>query len=173
MRVAWIGLAFTLAALPASAQTGNEALCMNPDRDIKIAGCTAVIRSGQELPAGLAIAYSNRGSAYADKGLYDKAIADLTKAIALAPNSPEAYNGRAWAYHLKGQDAKGLPDVEKSIALAPGNADSTETRAEINEMLGRRDAAIADYRQTLKLASPGSEAVRDAESGLKRLGARP
>lgn len=164
--------AFALfATLPAWAHTKDESLCMSRDRDVKIGGCTALIRSGEETPAGLAVAYSNRGTAYADEGQYAKAITDLTKAIALAPNDPTAYNGRAWAWHLKGEDAKGLPDVDKAISLAPNNADNFETRAEICERLGRRELAIADYRTALKFAASGSEARRDARTGLKRLGA--
>jgi tetratricopeptide (TPR) repeat protein len=153
--------------VPASAQTSDETLCMSRDSDIKIMGCTAVIQSGQETTARLAVAYSNRGTAYADRGLYDQAIADLTKAIALTPNDPETYNGRAWAYHLKGEDAKGLPDAEKAIMMAPNNADSIETRAEIYEKLGQRERAIADYRATLKLASFGSQAVQYAQDAMR------
>lgn len=170
MRCLLIGVSMVLVASPSLAQTKDESLCMSRDREVQIGGCTALIQSGQESPTGLAVAYSNRGTAYADEGLYEKAIADLTKAIALVPNDPTAYNGRAWAWHLKGDDAKGLPDVEKAIALSPNDADSYETRAEIYEKLGRRTSAIADYRTTLKFAAPGSEARRDARIGLKRLG---
>jgi Tfp pilus assembly protein PilF len=99
------------------------------------------------------------------------ALADLSKAIALAPSDPENYNSRAWANHLKGDDAKGLPDVQKAIAMRSDNGDTIETRAEIYEKLGKRELAIADYRATLKLSSPGSQAVLDAQRGLKRLNA--
>jgi tetratricopeptide (TPR) repeat protein len=170
MRWFWIVVSLTLVASPVSAQTKDESLCMSRDRAVQIGGCTALIQSGEETPAGLAVAYSNRGTAYADEGKYAKAIADLTKAIALAPNDPTAYNGRAWAWHLEGEDAKGLPGVDKAIALAPGNPDSFETRGEIYEKLARRELAIADYRAVLKFAAPRSEAQSDARAGLKRLG---
>jgi Tfp pilus assembly protein PilF len=162
-----------LAVPPALAQTSDETRCMSPDIAVKISGCTAVIQSRKESSAGLAVAYSNRGNAYARRGSYELALADLTKAIALAPNDPENYNSRAWAYHLKGDDAKGLPDVQKAIVMRPDNGDTIETRAEIYEKLGQRDKAIADYRTTLKLSSAGSQAARDAQSGLKRLSATP
>ena len=161
------------AAIPALAQTSDENRCMSPDTAVKIAGCTAVIQSRKESSAGLAVAYSNRGNAYARRGLFELALADLTKAIALAPNDPENYNSRAWAYHLKGDDARGLPDVQRAIVMRPDNGDTIETRAEIYEKLGQRDKAIADYRTTLKLSSQGSQATKDAQSGLRRLSATP
>ncbi|MGD0189556.1 MAG: tetratricopeptide repeat protein [Rhizomicrobium sp.] len=170
-----IAAAVVLILVPASAaaQTIDQTMCMSQNRDIQIKGCTAVIRSGTEARLQLAIAYSNRGAAYADKGLYGKAIADLNKAIALDPDDADAYNGRAWTYHLMGDDAKALPDVEKAMALVPDTPDTVETRAEIFEKLGRRGKAIADYRATLELALPGSQAAKDALKGLKRLGANP
>jgi tetratricopeptide (TPR) repeat protein len=171
MRAVLMVLALTLVAPPAWAQTTDESFCMGADLDLKIEGCTGVIQSVLETRKAHAIAYSNRGAAYADKGLYDKAIADLTQAIALAPSDADAYNGRAWAYHLEREDAKGLPDAEKAVSLAPDDADSLDTRAEIYERLGRRAEAIADYRKVLKLASPASQAGGNARSGLKRLGA--
>jgi len=172
MRAVLMALAVLLAAPCASAQTRDEMLCTGADLDAKIQGCTAVIQSVIETRKKHSIAYSNRGTAYADKGLYDKAIADLTEAIALAPYSADAYNGRAWAYHLEREDAKGLPDAQMAVSLAPNDADSVETRAEIYERLGRHADAIADYRAALKLAYPGSQAERNARAGLKRLAAK-
>jgi tetratricopeptide (TPR) repeat protein len=164
-------LGLSLAAASASAQDlqHSRARCMNPDLEIKIEGCSSVILSGQESPANLAVAYSNRAAAYDAKGQHDQAIADAAKAIALHPGYADAYNERAWAYHGKGQDALGLPDAEQAVALAPTDAFSLETRAEIHERLGDRAGAIADYRAALTLA-PGLEPARD---GLKRLGVAP
>jgi tetratricopeptide (TPR) repeat protein len=167
------GLAITIVAFAAYGQTSDEMMCMSSDPSTKISGCTAVIESRQETPASRAVAYSNRGSAYARKGLYDKAISDLTKAIALAPDSAGPYNERAWAWHLMGLDAKGLPDANKAVELTPNDADSFETRAEISEKLGQRDQAIIDYRKTLKLSPSNTEAGHDALSGLRRLHSSP
>jgi len=171
MRSVLIGLALLVCALPARAQTADEYLCMSGDLDGKIQGCTGVIESVAETRKAHSVAYSNRGTAYAAKGLYDRAIADLTEAIKLAPDDADAYNGRAWAYHLQHQDAKGIADAEKAVTLAPEDADSIETRAEIYERLGRRAEAVADYRSVLKRTSAGSQAGLDARQGLKRLGA--
>jgi tetratricopeptide (TPR) repeat protein len=41
-------------------------------------------------------AFSSRGLAHAELKRYDKAIADLDKALALEPENPDALNGCAW-----------------------------------------------------------------------------
>ena len=44
-----------------------------------------------ELDPKAAAAYINRSSAYDNKGDYDRAIADVAKAIDLDPKDPKAY----------------------------------------------------------------------------------
>jgi tetratricopeptide (TPR) repeat protein len=156
-----------LAALPASAQAPAEARerCLNPDPAVKIEGCTAVIRSGRESPANLAVAYGNRAAGYDAQGDPLRAVADATQAIALDPAYADGYNERAWAYHELGRDGEGLADAEKAVSLAPGDPFGLETRAEIYEKLGQRGRAIADYRAALALA-PG---LKPAQDGLERL----
>jgi len=75
---------------PALAQVSEAwARCLNENGaysfDVAIAACTAVINSGKETQATLAIAYSNRAYAYDSKGDKDRAIADYSNAIHLKP----------------------------------------------------------------------------------------
>jgi tetratricopeptide (TPR) repeat protein len=113
--------------------------------------------------------YGLRGFIDIKKGLYEGAIADLSKALALKPDYAKAYNNRAWVYHLTGEDAKGLPDADKAVALAPKEANCVDTRAAIDERLGQRDATIAAYSAAL-LLDPQHQS---APEGLRRLGALP
>jgi tetratricopeptide (TPR) repeat protein len=165
----WLAAAILALPVQTLADPRDEArqLCTRGAPAAKIAGCTAVIASGQESPANLAIAYANRASAYDAQGRDTQAVADATQAIALNPLYADGYNERAWAEHGLGRDAAGLPDADKAVSLAPGDAESLETRAEIHERLGHRAAALADYRAALRL-NPGLAPARD---GLKRLGA--
>ena len=78
-----------LLASPAVAQSpkpkggylGDIGLCSGLNHtpvDARIDACTTLIDAGQDMtPAGLAIAYNNRGNAYAAEGDYDRAIGDF------------------------------------------------------------------------------------------------
>src|SRR5260370_29940722 len=116
-------------SIPAASQVlrGN---CGSPDPDISIVGCTkkiqtdtADLNSGREIQAAaahLATDYDHRGVAYANKGLYDQAIADYNQAIALLPKTfPIAYFNRGSAYNNQGLDDKAIIDYTMAISLAP------------------------------------------------------
>lgn len=66
-----------------------------------------------------AFAYYNRGLAYADKGDYDKAISDYTKAVELDPKLAGAYNGRGNAFYDKGAFDNTIADYNSAIQLTP------------------------------------------------------
>src|SRR5580692_11801257 len=76
----------------------NMTKCLHYD----LAGCTALIQSGRESVADLAIDYYNRGNAYNRTGRHDAAIADYVKAIALNPDFAAAYGNRGSAYGRDG-----------------------------------------------------------------------
>ncbi|HZL60413.1 MAG TPA: tetratricopeptide repeat protein [Stellaceae bacterium] len=121
MRLILIGLALTLAALPAWAQTlhENAVRCEGSDPNLRIGGCTALIQSGQVTNEVMADAYYNRCAAYIDKGLYDKAVADCTRAIALKPDFAVAYDNRGAAYEKKGLRDKAIADYRAALKLDP------------------------------------------------------
>src|SRR5437867_597411 len=52
----------------------NVRRCNENDPDVSIAGCTALIQSGQETTSILAAVFNNRGLAYKAKGDNDRAI---------------------------------------------------------------------------------------------------
>ncbi len=112
-----------LMSLPGAAQSPrikNIELCNGADRtspDPQIAGCTALIESGNETPAILTVAFNNRGNAYTNKGDYDRAIEDYGRSIALDPNFVRAFNNRGVAYRRKGDFDRALADFNKSIKL--------------------------------------------------------
>jgi lipoprotein NlpI len=65
------------------------------------------------------IGYNNRGIAYRNKGLYDQAIADYSRAIDLMPKFVIAYIDRGNAYYDKGLYALAETDFAKAIELDP------------------------------------------------------
>ena len=70
-----------------------------------------------EIDPKHAMAYSNRGNAYGEKGQYDRAISDYTKAIEINPRFAAAYYNRGLAYHKKGEYDKAWEDVYKAQSL--------------------------------------------------------
>jgi tetratricopeptide (TPR) repeat protein len=123
-------LVLMIFAMPAESQV-SRASCGNPDPDISIAACTRKIESdAADLKAGrgmmqaaaarLATDYDSRGVAYAQKGLYDQAIADYNQAISLSPRDfPVAYFNRGSAYNNQGLDDLAIRDYTTAIAQEP------------------------------------------------------
>jgi tetratricopeptide (TPR) repeat protein len=149
-------LALVLVAMPARAQTRDEnaAHCANADADTRIKGCTALINSGQENKENLVIAYTNRGIGENKKGLYDKAIADSTKAIALSPDFANAYAVRGSSYRLKGSNDQAIVEYNKALEMkstAAVRAIIVSDRGMAYENKGLHDAAIADFSQAIVL----------------------
>jgi hypothetical protein len=52
----------------ATAETLDQRRCSDPDPDLSISGCTAMIQSGQQTEENLAKAFLSRGNAYISKG---------------------------------------------------------------------------------------------------------
>src|SRR5262245_25869065 len=99
------------------AQSPKDWKCTgNPDipPDQQNMDCTNTIASDFDEPIRLdpksALAYNNRGSAYAVKGDFDRAIADYSEAIRLDPKYSLAYNNRGYAYRVKGYYDRAMAD---------------------------------------------------------------
>jgi tetratricopeptide (TPR) repeat protein len=61
-----------------------------------------------------------RGTLYAGKGDYDKAIADYSKAIEINPRDADVYSNRGAAYaDGKGQYDKAIADYSKALEINP------------------------------------------------------
>ncbi len=95
--------------------------CQNANPDVRIFGCSAVIDAGTDTKKNIALAYSNRGLAYGDKGEYDRAITDYDKAIALNPEDAVAYYNRGVAYEELGNKQQAATDYQKALSLRPGD----------------------------------------------------
>ena len=113
----WLAMGCLLAPIVASTQARADAAgdcnqSLDPDRTIR--GCTTAIGRKPVAPA-----YNNRGTAYDDKGDYDRAIADFSKAIALDPKYVNAYYNRGVSYQHKGNRDQAILDYTKAIAVDP------------------------------------------------------
>ncbi len=95
--------------------------------------------------------YNNRGNTFYNQGKLDKAIADLDKAIALAPKFVVAYYNRGNALSRKGAFDKAIADFTQAIALDSKTHVGYVLRGLAYEKKGDRAKAIADYRQAIAL----------------------
>ena len=86
---------------------------------------------------GLALAYNDRGFAYAAQGDYDQAIADYTEAIKLKPKDASAYNNRGYAYDQQGDYDQAIKDYDQAIELKPKDAAAYRNRGDAYEKKGR------------------------------------
>ena len=117
----WVVAAgFVLLTTAALADSKSDCLD-SKDHELRIKGCSAIIlRNPNDV-----IAYHNRGDAYGQKGDFDHAIADYTKAIELNPNYAPAYNSRGRAYTSKGDYVHAVADVTRAGELSPKAAPLT------------------------------------------------
>ena len=115
--------------------------------DKTIDACTETINAADY---GTDIAYDNRGFAYSQKGQYDKAISDFTKAIELNTKDTYAFNNRAFAYEATNQYDKAITDWSNAIELAPVEYNYLN-RARLYRNGGQYDEAIADYSKLIQL----------------------
>jgi tetratricopeptide (TPR) repeat protein len=76
-----------------------------------------------------AAGYARRGSASAARHDYEHALADLTRAITLAPGEPDYLYERARAYLSVGQTDKELADLDQVLMLKPDHLHALVTRA--------------------------------------------
>ena len=60
--------------------------CASADAQVSIAGCTALIAAGREIAADQATVFDNRGLAYLDLKLFDRAVGDFDAALRARPD---------------------------------------------------------------------------------------
>jgi tetratricopeptide (TPR) repeat protein len=111
-----------VSASPAAADKFAD--CSAAKAEVRIRACSEVIEAptfrSRAIPqSDLAIAYSNRGTAFIAKGDYERAIADFDTAIRLNPKNTNAYFHRGVVYDEKGSPDLAIPQYDKTIELKP------------------------------------------------------
>ena len=164
-------------AVPAVAQSDQQVRWCNGDDhatpDLMIKGCTALIRSGKVSGQDLAVAFTNRGSAYDDKRDEDRAIADHDQAIKIDPTLDLAFNNRANAYGRKGGIDRAIADYDEAIRLNPTFSTAYNNRGKTYRD-DKRDyvRAIADFDEAIRINPKYADAYNNRGSALDSLGNR-
>ena len=119
MRIfALIAVVIFVSSLTAPARADMVDDCnQDYDWDLRIGGCTAMIRSGQYSQENLAKAYSHRGIANRDLGEYRRAIEDYDQALRLDPGDADYYQNRGISYEYLGDYERAARDWEQAIRI--------------------------------------------------------
>src|ERR1039458_10668927 len=151
---ATISLAAMAAACPVSgaavAQSRAASLCATQTEslaDQRIAACSSMIKSGRLRGKQEGVAYELRGVAYLDRGDTTHAIADLNRAITLAPDFAPAYQNRGNAWYARGNYGQAIADYDAAITLDPNSPSPYVNRASVRRDLGYVDGALEDYQK--------------------------
>lgn len=95
--------------------------------------------------------YTGRGQKYMKLKHYDRALADLSKAVELAPTSTVAYQVRGQTYTEKGDPGLALADFTKAIEIDPKQPSSYNIRGHFFQKQGDLDKAIGDFSTAVTL----------------------
>jgi tetratricopeptide (TPR) repeat protein len=169
--VAMAALVFVVLASAAGGRAvaaDDAATCANETGDVAIAACTRAIKSGRYSGHALATKYTNRGAEWNNKQDYDRAIADLDRALKLDKKYSDAFYNRCVSDNGKKNFDRAIADCSAAIRLG---ADPNVLNATGSERLsldhsasdyysargfayhGKKDydRAIADYNEAIRL----------------------
>jgi tetratricopeptide (TPR) repeat protein len=121
------------------------------DIDRVISGCTRLLESKGLNEKNRAIAYNNRGLAYQEKGDADRAVADLTEAIRLAPRNAGMYEVRGTSYYAKGDYDRAIADLTNAVRLNPKIESALWVRGSSYVAKGDNDRALDDFNEALRI----------------------
>src|ERR1700722_2168341 len=100
-----------------------------------------------------AAALARRGTGFAGRRDFDRALADLTRASELDPNNPEYIFLRGQVYAQKGDADKAAADYDRTIELKPDHVPALMSRAELRTRARNSDGARADLDAVDKIAA--------------------
>jgi tetratricopeptide (TPR) repeat protein len=148
-----MGLAALLlpgAAAQASPSRGDDKwpLCARSDADRAIVACTSIIR---ERDPDLALALYDRGIAWRLTRQFERALADLNRAIQLQADFAAAFVERGIVHYEMRHYTQAIADNDAAIRLKPDLAEAFNNRALARLKLGQYDLATADFNRTIRL----------------------
>jgi predicted aspartyl protease/regulator of sirC expression with transglutaminase-like and TPR domain len=107
--------------------------------------------------AGDAAEYARLGAASASRHEFERALADLSKAIELDSNDSDYFYGRAKVYMQTGQAPLALNDLDRVVALKPAFIEAYIARAEIHQRQNKTAETVADLDAAATLAPPQAD----------------
>jgi tetratricopeptide (TPR) repeat protein len=165
LMTSWFGSILLIASFVGSspAQQRQPDPCLYSKGEQAIAACTRDIASGRFKGVALGGRFNNRGLAYAERGDYDRAIADYNEAIRLHPRIAIAFSNRGNIYARSDYD-HAISDYNEAIRLNPRNAIFFSNRGEAYNNKGEYDHAVADFNEAIRR----DPKLKDAIEGLSK-----
>jgi tetratricopeptide (TPR) repeat protein len=160
-RIAAFAFLIALFAFATSAQAFSQKV-MNTcgkgeDLDAAIKACTQII-AGKETKQTKSMALYNRGWAYRNKGDYDRAIADYTRAIELDPKNAHAFSDRGVAHYDKKEYDLAIADATRALELNPKGSTTYNNRGQAYRAKSDYDRAFTDLSRAIELNAKNSVA---------------
>ena len=121
-KISWLvlGLLFAVSGGAAAQDRTDEiVLCADPNPDVSIKACTALIKSGKEKQPSLGVLFEFRGNSYVAKRQYNLAIKDFDEAIRINPGNAEGVHNRSIAKRRSGDIAGADADLARAKTLDP------------------------------------------------------
>jgi tetratricopeptide (TPR) repeat protein len=98
--------------------------------------------------------FTSLGFYFRHKQMYEEAIINFNKALALDPAFSNAYNFLAYTYSEMGNYEKAIEYFKRYASLSPGEANPFDSMGELYLKLGELDNALAKYKEAVE-AKPG------------------
>ncbi len=147
------------------AREGAEA-SKNQDYDKAVELLRKATALDRKYTADLAVAYQQRGFAFAKDQKYQDAVQDFTEALKINSRDTRIYEQRA-AIEMKLQDYdKALADYSEAIKLKPNEVRYYLYRSYIYETKGDLENSMADTEKALKL-DPNNTEAKDRKARLE------
>ena len=122
MRSFVIALVLMLISALSPSSARAQARCGDPDPEISISVCSAIIQSGRARGRDLAVAHTERGVAYVTLLDYDRALLDFGEAIRIDPTFARAFANRGAVHGAKQDFDKAIDDFTRVLELEPRSA---------------------------------------------------
>jgi len=167
-------LLLALPGLALAQQDDARARCQSGEGGfaMQVAACSEVL-DGQPDAATRLNALVRRAGAHFRNGKSDDAIADISQAIALAPDNATVYRARGMMRNARLEYELALADLDRALELAPGDTGALRHRAHAYQALGQNARAVADLNAILAkdpgYASEFKPACLSLDEGTRQL----
>jgi tetratricopeptide (TPR) repeat protein len=159
----WLAVVAMLSAVPCYGfdQRDLKNCDQSADWDRKVAGCTRLLTEPRFPPAALSTIYAARGTGWAAKDDFARAIADFDESLRLNPKNSVALINRGAAWLLRGDTDKAIADLDVAIGLDPKNPAIFSARGAMWRQLREFNKSIADLNEAIRLEPKQSQAYNN------------